>query len=199
VQLCLWYNCVLPSYTCVLKRFISYKHQIKIKCNFRTAAMLFFYILQHYIKVKILINIYYPTEPQDPKTSNASAAPTSQIRASAMLLFITYIYIYISFFVTLCSNAGHGSSFLRFLDHIKRHTTVGRTPLDEWSARRRDLCLTTHDSHQKTSMILGGGFEPTLPASERPQIYALDRAAAETGFVWYEFTNYSDGGGYLFI
>jgi hypothetical protein len=30
------------------------------------------------------------------------------------------------------------SSFLRFLDHTQRRTTVGRTPLDEWSARCRD-------------------------------------------------------------
>ena len=37
-----------------------------------------------------------------------------------------------------------GSSFTRFLDHTQRHTTVGRTPLDEWSARRRDLYLITH-------------------------------------------------------
>ena len=35
------------------------------------------------------------------------------------------------------------SSFLRFLDHTQRRTTIGRTPLDEWSARRRDLYLTT--------------------------------------------------------
>jgi hypothetical protein len=28
-----------------------------------------------------------------------------------------------------------------------RHTTLGRTPLDEWSARRRDLYLTTHNIH----------------------------------------------------
>ena len=35
------------------------------------------------------------------------------------------------------------SSFMRFLDHTQRRTTVGRTPLDEWSARRRDLYLTT--------------------------------------------------------
>ena len=26
------------------------------------------------------------------------------------------------------------------------------------------------------------GFEPTIPASERPQTYALDRAATETGY-----------------
>jgi len=32
-------------------------------------------------------------------------------------------------------------SFTKFLDHTQRRTTVGRTPLDEWSARRRDLYL----------------------------------------------------------
>ena len=35
------------------------------------------------------------------------------------------------------------SSFTRFLDHTQRRTAVGRTPLDEWSDRRRDLYLTT--------------------------------------------------------
>jgi len=36
------------------------------------------------------------------------------------------------------------SSNTRFIDHTQRRTTVGRTPLDERSARRRDLYLTTH-------------------------------------------------------
>jgi hypothetical protein len=36
-----------------------------------------------------------------------------------------------------------------FLDHTQRRTTVGRTRLDEWSARRRDLYLTTHNTHNK--------------------------------------------------
>jgi len=49
------------------------------------------------------------------------------------------------------------SSFLRFLDHTQRRTTVGRTSLDKWSARRGDLYLTTHDTHnRKTSMVPGG-------------------------------------------
>ena len=49
------------------------------------------------------------------------------------------------------------SSFLMFLDHTQRCTTVGRTPLDEWSACRRDLYLTTHDTHNRqTSMTPGG-------------------------------------------
>ena len=48
-------------------------------------------------------------------------------------------------------------SFTRFLDHTQQRTTVGRTPLDEWSARPRDLCLTTHNTHnRKTSMPHGG-------------------------------------------
>jgi len=38
-------------------------------------------------------------------------------------------------------------SFTRFLDHTQWRTTVSRTPLDEWSARRRDLYLTTHNTH----------------------------------------------------
>jgi hypothetical protein len=43
-----------------------------------------------------------------------------------------------------------------------RHTTLGRTPLDEWSARRRDLYLTTHnipcprrDSNPQSQQAIG--------------------------------------------
>jgi len=46
-----------------------------------------------------------------------------------------------------------------------RHTTVGRTPLDEWSARRRDLYLTTHNIHNRQTSMLLAGFEPTIPVS----------------------------------
>ena len=74
------------------------------------------------------------------------------------------------------------SSFLRFLDHTQRRITVGRTPLDEWSPRRRDLYLTTHNTHNRQTSITPAGFEPTISASERPQAYALGRAATETGY-----------------
>jgi len=43
--------------------------------------------------------------------------------------------------------AAMASSFTRFLDHTWRHTTVGRSLLDEWSSRRKDLYLTTHNTH----------------------------------------------------
>jgi hypothetical protein len=36
--------------------------------------------------------------------------------------------------------------FRGFTITLYRHTTLGRTPLDEWSARRRDLYLTTHNT-----------------------------------------------------
>jgi len=32
---------------------------------------------------------------------------------------------------------------------ILRHITIGRTPLDEWSAPHRDLYLTTHNTHKR--------------------------------------------------
>jgi hypothetical protein len=47
---------------------------------------------------------------------------------------------------------------LIFLDHTQRWATVGRTSLDEWSARRRDLYLTTHDTHNRQISIPPGGI-----------------------------------------
>jgi hypothetical protein len=58
-----------------------------------------------------------------------------------------------------------------------RHTTFGRTALDEWSARRRDLYLTTRNTHKTQTSMPPAGFEGTIPASERPQMLTLDRAA----------------------
>ena len=72
------------------------------------------------------------------------------------------------------------SSFLRFLDYTQRRITVGRTSLDEWSARRRDLYLTTHNTHNRQTSMHPAGFEPTISAGEWPQTYALDRATTGT-------------------
>jgi len=72
------------------------------------------------------------------------------------------------------------SSFTRFLDHTRR-TTVGRTSLDAWSVRRRDLYLTTHNTHNRQTSMPPVRFEPTISAGERPQAEPLNRAATETG------------------
>jgi hypothetical protein len=50
----------------------------------------------------------------------------------------------------------------------RSHTTTRHNPLDEWSARRRDLCLTSRNTHKRHPWPGG-------------QTYALDRAAAEIG------------------
>ena len=76
------------------------------------------------------------------------------------------------------------SSFTRFLDHTQWRTTIDKTPLDELSARRRDFYLTTHNTHNSQTSVPFVGFEPTIPAGERPQTYVLDRAVTGTGTVW---------------
>ena len=58
--------------------------------------------------------------------------------------------------------------FLMFLVHTQRRSTVGRTPLDERSARRRDLYLTTHDTHNRQISMPPVGFEPKISTGERP-------------------------------
>jgi len=73
------------------------------------------------------------------------------------------------------------SSFTRFLDHIQRRNIVSRTPLDEGSTSRRDLYLTTHNTHNRQTSMPPVGFELTVSAGERPQTYILDRAATGTG------------------
>jgi len=88
-------------------------------------------------------------------------------------------------FVCFCRESpqwGTASSFTRFLDPTQRCTTVGRTPLDQWSARRRDLSLTTHNNRNRKTSMPPVGFEPASAISERRQTYALDRAAAGIGY-----------------
>ena len=60
--------------------------------------------------------------------------------------------------------------------------SLGRTPQDEWSARRRDLYLTTHNTHKRYRPMLPAGFEHAIPAGERPQTHDLNRAATVIGF-----------------
>jgi hypothetical protein len=54
------------------------------------------------------------------------------------------------------------SSFTRFLNQTRRRTTVGRNPLDEWSARRRGHYLTTHNTHNTKTFMPPVGFEHTV-------------------------------------
>ena len=79
------------------------------------------------------------------------------------------------------------SLFTGLLDHTQRSTTHGKTPLDEWSARRRDLYLTTHNNHNRQKSMPPVRFEPTISAWERPKNYAWDRDAF--GMIWQYISN----------
>ena len=76
-----------------------------------------------------------------------------------------------------CSN-GKGRPDYRGFTTTLRHATLCRTPLDEWTARRRDLYLTTHNTHKRRTSMPSSEFEPTISASEQLQSHALDRAAS---------------------
>jgi hypothetical protein len=67
---------------------------------------------------------------------------------------------------------------------VLRHTTLGTTPMDEWSARRRDIYLTIHNIHNRQTSMPPVGFKPAIPAGERLQTHALDCAAAGIGVWW---------------
>jgi hypothetical protein len=76
---------------------------------------------------------------------------------------------------------GQGLSLSKFKDYIQSDTT-GRTRLDDWSTRRRDLYLTTYNTHKRQTSMIRAGFELAVPANEPPLTHALDRVATGIGF-----------------
>jgi len=73
--------------------------------------------------------------------------------------------------------------------HSFRHTTLGRTPLDEWSARGRDLYLPIHNTQKRQTSMSLEAFEPTNPPTEWRQTHTLDRTTTGidhlSGCVWH--------------
>jgi hypothetical protein len=85
------------------------------------------------------------------------------------------------FFYCRAAPSGPGRPHYRDFTITFRHTTLGRTPLDEWSVRCRDLYLTTHNTYKRQTSMPPAGFEHAIPASKRPQTHALDRATTGVG------------------
>ena len=69
----------------------------------------------------------------------------------------------------------------RTMTQTQTHT-LGRTPLDEIPHLRRDLYLTTNNTHKIQKSMPSVGFELVLPATERPQAQTLERAVTRIGF-----------------
>ena len=69
-----------------------------------------------------------------------------------LLSSISYGFSFRIFSSLLDSPSGPRPSLWRSAIKL-RHTTLGRTPLDEWTARRRDLYQTTHNTHKRQTSI----------------------------------------------
>jgi len=67
------------------------------------------------------------------------------------------------FLVALRPNVGHSHLILEF---SRSRITVGRTSLHDWSVRRRDLYLTTHNTHNRQTSI--GPPGQVISPSQRP-------------------------------
>jgi len=121
----------------------------------------------------LFILIFYITKPQ------SSSNMCSNLRSGLLNAKVLYIAIY---------PGGPATPLCRgFTMTIRRHTTLGRTPLDEWSGRRRDLYLITYNTYKRQRSTpppnLRLGFELAVPASERPKTHALDRTATGVSYV----------------
>jgi len=90
-------------------------------------------------------------------------------QCSTLILFITDS-IFVSPIVS-------GPPRYRGFTMTLRHTTLSRTLLDEWSTRRKDLYLTTHNTYKTQTSMPPAVFEPTVRTNERRKTDAFDRAA----------------------
>jgi hypothetical protein len=79
----------------------------------------------------------------------------SKLYNSVITFLLIYSAIYTFFPMARQPLGGLGLLIFRgfTITHIFRHTTLGRTPLDEWSTRRRDLYLTTHNNHKRQTFM----------------------------------------------
>ena len=92
-------------------------------------------------------------------------------------VYILQKWQYYFFFPWHNSPSGPGHPHYRGFAIVPRDTTLDKTPLDKGSAQRRDLYLTTHNTHTRQTSMPPAEFEPAIPANLRPQTYALDCTA----------------------
>ena len=144
---------------------------VKIRFQHWTAFVTFMHLMKLTVK-KILSFFPIPV----------GFLPKQTRTGTGFVLFCFVFVLFLFCFLWRCGpTRAMASSVLRFLDHTQRRITVGKTPLYKWSARRRDLYLTTHNTHNKQTSMHPVGFEPTISASERPQTARLLRPAHGLG------------------
>jgi hypothetical protein len=134
---------ILYTFVSLLPRMSHAKHQACptwYDCENNTwwRVRIVILVIVHFSPVFLLLT---PCVAQISSSALSSETPSAQVLPLTLRLLMSYIYIYIYIYME--------HLFLMFIYHTQRRSTVGRTPLDEWSARRRDLYLTTHDTHNR--------------------------------------------------
>ena len=85
--------------------------------------------------------------------------------------------------VLLWGKSPSRTSMLRFLDHTQLDTHTESVEL-LWTRDQLGAEVathTTHTKHKKRISMPSAGFEPAIPATERPMTYALDGMATWMG------------------
>ena len=100
--------------------------------------------------------------------STSSRSLTRIFSVGFYLILYTHSVQFVLFLLTLLILPLSVVKKCRFLDPTQRRISVGRTPLDEWSARRRDLYLTACNTYNKQTSMSLAGLEPAILAGERP-------------------------------
>jgi hypothetical protein len=114
----------------------------------------------------------------------------------AQLLWFSHLFVPIDqriFFLLsfLAQQPPLGQALLTHEVSRSHTTTHHRTHLDGWSARRRDLYLQTHNTHNRQTSMPSVGLESIISAGERPQTRNLDRAVTGTAIDrWIERINW---------
>jgi hypothetical protein len=112
---------------CMQRQIAESLWTIKLKANGK-----------NYVELKCIIWLFLCLLPKYLKTV-INSSPSSRW---------SQIWTCITFFPWVLAPSGTRPPHNRGFTITLRHTIIGRTSLDEWSVRHRDLYLTTHNTHK---------------------------------------------------
>jgi len=120
----------------------------------------------------------------------------SWLREQRFLLQPAFIVVLFFLSVSLRPHSGAWPTLMGFRDHTHwTHTHTHSVGL-LWASDQPDAETSTwhNNTHDRQTSIHFEGFEPTIPASERPQTHVLDRAATGIGLWSYTGWDYNNTG-----
>ena len=123
---------------------LLYLYIVRCRCNCALVVGLFLF-LHMYTKCLKERNIQQVT-----KVLNKICSNTCPIIYS-VLLARHWLAVKVHFPSFFNSHSGPGPRLWDCLITL-RHTTHGRTPLEEWAVRRRDLYVTKHNTHKRQNI-----------------------------------------------